>query len=125
MLAMEERWEASGHTDSSCLRRALILCGTTEPLPSWVLSGLLELDLFKPEPMRPDEWRHMMVRRALVLGFSREEAFEKVSELSQETPAPCGPDMVQTSYQRIERTQPPNAKAFSRRGKKRLPPPTG
>jgi hypothetical protein len=106
MLAMEERWEASGHTDLEALRHALISCGSREPLPPWAVEGLLKLASFKPEPMQPPyhEARWMLVRIARAQGLSLDEAYDKAAEWSSQwTPKPCKRDQIMKSYQRIER----------------------
>jgi hypothetical protein len=120
MEAMRQRWEKSGCTDSACLRAALLLCGATVPLPSWAVWGLLDLIGKQIEPMR---WpyhgaRWALMREALARGLSPDEAREQASSWSQGTPAACGPDMIQNSYQRIERTLPSEAKASHQKRKK-------
>jgi hypothetical protein len=121
MEAMRQRWEKSGRTDSACLRAALLLCGATVPLPSWAVWGLLGLTSKQIEQMQPPYHgaRWMLVREALARGLSLDEAREQASLWSQGTPAACGPDMIQKSYQKIERSLPPEAKAPHRSTKDR------
>jgi hypothetical protein len=122
MEAMRLRWEKSGCTDSACLRSALLLCGTTVPLPSWAVWGLLELTGKQIEQMqRPYHGaRWVLVREALARGLSLDEAREQASKWSQGTPAACGPDMIQKSYQKVERSLPPEARVP--RGRRRRSP---
>jgi hypothetical protein len=120
MEAMRQRWEKSGCTDSACLRAVLLLCGATVPLPSWAVWGLLDVTGKQIEQMRPPYHgaRWMLVREALDRGLSLDEAYEQASLWSQGTPAACGPDMIQKSYQKIERSLPPEAKALHQKRKR-------
>jgi hypothetical protein len=120
MEAMRQRWEKSGCTDSACLRAVLLLCGATVPLPSWAVWGLLDLIDKQIKQMQPPYHgaRWILVREALAQGLSLDEAWGQASQWSQGTPAACGPDMIQKSYQKIERTLPPEAKAPHKKRKK-------
>jgi len=120
MEAMRQRWEKSGCTDSACLRAVLLLCGATVPLPSWAAWGLLDLIDKQIKQMQPPYHgaRWMLVREALAQGLSLDEAYDQASLWSQGTPAACGRDMIQKSYQKIERTLPPEAKAPHKKRKK-------
>jgi hypothetical protein len=119
--AMRQRWEMSGCTDSACLRSALLLCGATVPMPSWAVWGLLDLIGKQIEQMQPPYHgaRWVLVREALARGLSLDEAREQASKWSQGTPAACGPDMIQKSYQKIERSLPLEARAPRQRLRRR------
>jgi hypothetical protein len=120
MEAMRQRWEKSGCTDSACLRAVLLLCGATAPLPSWAVWGLLDLTDKQIEQMQPPYYgaRWMLVREALARGLSLDEAYDQASLWSQGTPAACRRDMIQKSYQKIERSLPPEAKALHQKRKR-------
>jgi hypothetical protein len=118
----EERWEKSDHTDLHALHGALFLLQTQ--LPQWLFTGLRQVVERSMRGPSVDEVRWLMVRQALdhpELRLTWEKAYEYVSEQLKKTDAHGAADTIKKSYQKIERSLPPEKRrsATHRRRDKR------
>ena len=109
LAAYEQRWKKSNHTDLQALHGALFLLQAQ--LPPWLFTGLRQVVERSMRSPSVHEVRWLMVRQALdhpELHLTWEEAYQRVSEQLQKTDARGEPDTIKKSYQRIERSLPPD-----------------
>ena len=109
LATYERRWEKSTQTDLGALHGALFLLQAQ--LPPWLFTGLRRVVEKSMRGPSVDEVRWLMVRQALdhpELRLTWEQAYEYVSEQLQKTDARGAADTVKKSYQKIERSLPPD-----------------
>ncbi len=108
LAAYEQRWEKSNHTDLHALHGALFLLQAQ--LPPWLFTGLRQVVERSMRGPSVDVVRWMMVRQALdhpELQLTWDDAYDYASRQLKKTDAHGEADTVKKSYQKVERSLPP------------------